>query len=190
MLTDVNAPKRASYADLVALPENKVGEIVDGTLFASPRPAARHALAASALGAELSGPLQFGRGGPGGWWILFEPELHLVEDVMVPDLAGWRRERMPEVPDEAFFTLAPDWVCEVLSPSTAKLDLALKLPRYAKAGVAHAWLVEPKNRTLEVFDLGSGAPVLVSAFAGEDRVRAPPFESVEIALGLLWGGEP
>jgi len=187
MLRKVSTPKRASYADLVALPDNQVGEIVEGTLYASPRPAGRHALASSALGGELSGPLQFGRGGPGGWWILDEPELHLNEEVLVPDLAGWRRERMPEVPDEPFFTLVPDWVCEVLSPSTAKLDLALKLPRYAASGVAYAWVVNPATRALEVFELRNGEPVLVAAFAGDEPVRAEPFKEVELNLSLLWG---
>jgi Uma2 family endonuclease len=182
--------KRASYADLVALPDNVVGEIVDGALYASPRPAPGHALAKSVLGAELGAPFHLRRGGPGGWWILFEPELHLGEDVLVPDLAGWRKERMPEMPDEAAFRIPPDWVCEVLSPSTAKLDLALKLPRYAEAGCAFAWIVSPATRHLEVFDLQGGVPKLIAAHSAEDRFRAPPFTEVELELGPLWGGEP
>src|SRR6476646_4505786 len=107
-----------TYADIEALPPNQVGEIVRGVLYANPRPASPHAAAASAVGEELGPPFKRGRGGPGGWVILDEPELHLGEDVLVPDLAGWRRERMPELPRAAFFTLAPDWACEVLSPST------------------------------------------------------------------------
>ena len=120
-----------------------------GRLHTHPRPAAPHALASTALGGDLLNPFQFGRGGPGGWWILFEPELHLGEEVLVPDLAGWYRERMPDYPDTAYFTLAPDWVCEVLSPSTRKLDLHEKRPLYALAGVGHLWLVDPTDRTLE-----------------------------------------
>jgi len=175
------------YAELLALPAHQVGEIVGGALFTSPRPPGRHALAATALGAELGGPLQFGRNGPGGWWVLDGPELHLDQNVLVPDLAAWRRDRMPEVPDEPFFTLTPDWVCEVVSVSTAKLDLALKLPRYAAAGVRHAWIVNPDMRALQVFELQTGEPTLVAAFAGQDQVRAPPFEAVLLELGLLWG---
>ena len=124
--------KRATYEDVLNAPENKVAEILDGELFLSPRPAPRHAAAASSLGGRVGGPFDGGIGGPGGWWILDEPELHFGEHVLVPDLAGWRRERMPAIPDVAFFTLAPDWVCEVLSPSTARIDRGEKLPIYAR----------------------------------------------------------
>src|SRR5262249_9124378 len=127
----------ATYADIEALPPNMVGEIVRGVLYASPRPASPHAAAASAVGEELAPPFKRGRGGPGGWVILSEPELHLREDVLVPDLGGWRRDRMPEMPHVAAFDLAPDWGCEVLSPSTAKLDRGEKLPVYARERVGH-----------------------------------------------------
>jgi hypothetical protein len=126
------AKRRATYDDLLQVPAHRVGEIVDGDLHVSPRPASRHALASSGLGSALGPPFHNGRGGPGGWWILDEPELHLGPDVLVPDLAGWRRERMPEFPDTAAFTLAPDWVCEVVSPSTEGLDRARKMPAYAR----------------------------------------------------------
>src|SRR6187402_3256932 len=129
--------RRATYEDLLQVPEHLVGEIVDGELVTSPRPAAAHARASSSLGGELYGPFDRGRGGPGGWIILDEPELHLLGHVLVPDLAGWRRERMPELPDAKAFELAPDWACEVLSPSTAKVDRADKVPIYAQAGVSH-----------------------------------------------------
>lgn len=139
----------------------------------------------------LGGPFQFGQGGPGGWWILYEPELHLGADVMVPDLAGWRRERMPVVPDVAAFELAPDWVCEILSPSTASLDRMRKMPRYATAGVGHAWLIDPIARGLEVFRNLDGHWLSVAVFEGTQVVRAEPFDAVELDLGLLWpsGGE-
>ncbi|MBF5044760.1 Uma2 family endonuclease [Aggregicoccus sp. 17bor-14] len=179
-------PKPATYADLEALPVHQVGEIVDGELYVSPRPASRHAIAASALGGELFGPFHRGRNGPGGWWLLDEPELHLGPDVLVPDLAGWRRERMPRVPEVTFFTLAPDWICEVLSPSTAKVDLVRKLPKYAQAGVRHAWIVDPVIRALEVFRLEQGHWLLLSAYAGDERVRAAPFEAIELELEALW----
>ncbi len=135
--------KRATYEDVLNAPENKVAEILDGELFLSPRPAPRHAVAAVGCSGALGRPFDDGVGGPGGWWILDEPELHFGEQVVVPDLAGWRRERLPAMPDEAFFSLAPDWVCEVLSPSTERIDRGRKLRIYAEAGVAHAWLVNP-----------------------------------------------
>jgi len=140
------APRLAHYEDLFDLPENMVGEIIDGQMHTQPRPAPAHALATSNLGVELGQPFGRGRGGPGGWWILDEPELHLNADIFVPDLAGWRRERMPNLPKTAWFEMAPDWVCEVLSPATARTDRILKLPRYAAAGIAHCWLIDPEVR--------------------------------------------
>jgi Uma2 family endonuclease len=164
-----------------------VGEIVNGDLHVSPRPASRHALASSRLGADLGGPFDRGRGGPGGWGILDEPELHLGADVLIPDLAGWRRERLPEFPDVPGFTLAPDWVCEVASPSTERLDRAQKMPAYAGYGVPHLWMLNPITRTLEVFRLTEGRWLLLTTHEGEARVRAEPFEAVELDLGGLWG---
>ena len=179
--------KPASYADLEALPDSVTGELIAGTLFASPRPAGPHTLAASRLGIALGGPFDQGRGGPGGWFVLDEPELHLREDVLVPDLAGWRRERMPRPPRTAAFTLAPDWVCEVLSPSTRALDRAVKLPVYAREGVRHIWLVDPEAHTLEVFRLEGGHYSLLATHAGPARVRAEPFDAIELELAFLWG---
>lgn len=175
----------ATYEDLVALPEYVVGEIIDGELWASPRPAPKHARASTALGSELFGPFDRGVGGPGGWWILDEPELHLGGDVLVPDLAGWRRERMPRLPDEAHFTLAPDWICEVLSPGTAKLDLRRKLPKYARMGVRHAWVVDPLNRTVEPFRRDGETWTLVP-FDPEGPAKIEPFAEVGLDLEALW----
>ncbi len=138
------AQKLATYEDLFDLPEHIVGEIIHGQLITHPRPAPRHIVASSAIGDELVGPFQKGRGGPGGWWILDEPELHLGLDILVPDLAGWRRERLPTMPDTAFFTLPPDWICEVLSPGTARTDRADKMPIYAEYGVSFLWLIDPQ----------------------------------------------
>jgi Uma2 family endonuclease len=176
----------ATYDDLVALPDNMVAEIVGGELHASPRPAPRHAMAEGAIGALIAPPFHFGRGGPGGWWILPEPELHLGADVLVPDYAGWRRTRMPSVPVTAYFPLAPDWVCEIISPSTAALDRARKVALYAREQVGHAWLIDPIARTLEVLRLETGRWVIVSTHAGDVTVRAEPFAEIEIALADLW----
>jgi Uma2 family endonuclease len=175
----------AVYADLLEVPSHKVAEIVDGDLYVSSRPAPRQALAKSVLGSEL-GAL-FHQGAPGGWWILDEPELHLSHDVLVPDLAAWRRERLPEFPDIPAFTLAPDWTCEVLSPSTETLDRAKKMPAYAREGVAFLWLLDPVTRTLESYRLSGGHWLLLATRAGSARFRAEPFDAAELDLAALWG---
>jgi len=182
------AHRRATYQDIIDLPEHMVGEIVDGELYASPRPASPHAWACSALGQELA---PFSRrpgepGVPGGWWILFEPELHFATDVLVPDLAGWRHERMPKVPNVAYFELAPDWVCEVVSPTTGRLDRVRKMPVYAREHVRHLWLVDPILRTLEVYRLEGTRWVVASTHGGPEQVRAEPFEAVELDLSRWW----
>lgn len=181
--------KRATYEDVLRAPENKVAEILDGELFLSPRPASRHSVAASHLHGALT-PFDDGPEGPGGWWILFEPELHFGDDVVVPDLAGWRRERMPAMLDVAFFSLPPDWICEVLSPSTERIDRTRKLRIYAAAGGAHAWFVSPIERMLEVLRLRDGARTIVAVCGDSDMVRAEPFEAIELALGRLWVDSP
>ena len=176
----------ATYEDLLQVPDHLVAEIVDGDLHATPRPAPRHAAASSGLGGALHGPFDKGRGGPGGWRILDEPELHLGRDIVVPDIAGWRRERLPHLPDEAYFTVAPDWICEVVSPSTAAFDRVKKLAVYARERVSHAWLVDPLAQTIEVLRLESGRWSIISTCAGVDVVRAEPFEAIELDLTLLW----
>jgi Uma2 family endonuclease len=183
--TERRGLKRATYEDVLSAPENKVAEILDGELFLSPRPASQHAVACSSLYAALV-PFRHGHEGPGGWRILFEPELHFGEHVVVPDLAGWRLERMPVMQKVAFFSLAPDWVCEVLSPSTARIDRGRKLRIYAEAGVAHTWFVNPEERTVEVFRLRDGAWTIVAVCSGSDTVRIEPFEAIELELGELW----
>ena len=182
------ARKLATYDDLLAVPDRYVAEIIGGELRVQPRPAPRHACASSALGGDLCGPFQRGRGGPGGWWILDEPELHLPDgDILVPDLAGWRVARMPDLPETAYFELAPDWICEVLSPSTAADDRADKLPIYARAGVAHAWLVDPILKTLEVLRREGERWTLLATYKGDAVVSAEPFDAVPLELGALWG---
>jgi Uma2 family endonuclease len=168
------------------VPDHLVAEIIDGELHTTPRPAPRHADASSGLGGALRGPFDRGRGGPGGWRILDEPELHLKSDVLVPDVAGWRRERLPRLPDEAYFSLAPDWICEVVSPSTAALDRVKKLAIYARECVGHAWLVDPIARTLEVLRLGDGRWTILSTWSGLVTIRAEPFDAMDLDLSLLW----
>ena len=178
--------KGATYADLYAVPDNFVAEILGGELYASPRPASPHSRAAGTLFRTLGGPFEDGKNGPGGWWFIVEPELHFGPDVVVPDIAGWRHERMPTVPNVAYFTLAPDWLCEVLSPSTKAIDRRKKLPIYARAGVGarvarrpaatNARSPTPRVRT-----------VVVSGHARSGRnVRAEPFDAIELALRTLW----
>ena len=176
----------ASYAELAALPEHLIGEIIDGELITSPRPASPHSFAASNLAYELIGPFQRGRGGPGGWWIFSEPELHLRKDVLVPDLAGWRHSRMAVPAAKAHFSLAPDWVCEVVSPSTVTIDRARKLRIYAREKVMNAWLIDPIAKTLEVLRLEGKRWTLLTTFARSERARAEPFEEVELRLDALW----
>lgn len=182
----------ATYDDIANLPANVVGEIIGGELFVSPRPSSKHALALSSLCEELIGPFSKKKGGgPGGWWIISEPEVHSgkkpKEEVYVPDLAGWRRERMPEYPDVPFFEIIPDWVCEILSPSNMRLDRTKKMPQYASLGVKHLWLINPRDKTLEVFQLEAGKWTVLSTHVEEDKVRAEPFEAMEFDLAALWG---
>ena len=190
ILTPVAAPpdrkKPATYEDLIRVPDPMVAEILDGELFATPRPALRHTRTASVLAVEIGGPFDAGRGGPGGWWILDEPELHLHSDVVVPDLAGWRRDHLPSIPDAAALAVAPDWVCEVISPSTEGIDRGRKLAIYAREGVAHAWLVNPSSETLEVYALRDGVWTLASTHVGRTIVRAQPFDAIELDLAALW----
>ncbi len=176
------------YDALLALPENLVGEVINGQLYTQPRPSGPHGVAERGLSIEVGGPFDKGRGGPGGWWILIEPEVHFSRDteVVVPDLAGWRRERMPQVPRDHRFEVVPDWVCEILSPSTAKKDRAIKLPLYARYGVAYAWLVDPEAHTLEAFALREGAWLLLGTFKDDDPIHVEPFEAVTFSLAELW----
>jgi Uma2 family endonuclease len=176
----------ATYEDVLNAPDHLVAEILDGELFTSPRPAVAHAHTSSVLGGELSGPFHRGRGGPGGWWILDEPELHVGDDVIVPDLAGWKRSRLSTLPDTAAITLAPDWVCEIVSPSTEAIDRVKKLVIYARERVSHVWLLNPLSRTLEVMQLESGRWVVVKTAGGHEVVRAQPFDAIELELSALW----
>ena len=181
--------RRASYDDLLKVPDHLVAELLDGELFASPRPASPPAVASSAIGAALFEAFHRAPGdptGPGGWWIVDEPELHLGEDVLVPDIAGWRRELMPVLPNVTAFRQPPQWVLEVVSPSTARIDRVRKLPIYAREAVANVWLVDPLARTLEVLRWIEGRWLLVATHGGDETVRAEPFDAAELALARWW----
>jgi len=178
--------RTAGYSDLFDLPETLVGEIINGRVITHPRPAPRHARAYSSIGGAIFDPFDRGQGGPGGWWILDEPEIHLDGDILVPDLAGWRRERMPKLPDSAWFDLAPDWVCEILSASTARVDRKEKMPIYAGWGVAHLWLIDPDLRTLEAYENREGKWLLLATLSEADPVSLPPFDAISFDLSRLW----
>lgn len=182
------AKRRATYDDLMQVPDHLVAEIIDGELITSPRPASPHARAESVIGQDL-GPFDgtsVPPGRPGGWWILVEPELHFGDDVLVPNLAAWRHERMPTIPNVPAFTLAPDWVCEVISPSTGRIDRGRKMGIYAREGVAHLWFVDPIIRTLEVYRLDAGRWVVVGGHGGDEIVEAEPFTAVPLSLARWW----
>jgi Uma2 family endonuclease len=184
------ARQRATYDDLIAVPDHLVAEIIDGELFTTPRPAPPHALACSGIASvvfdRFNGPPGGSAAAPGGWWILTEPELHLGDDVLVPDVAGWRRERLPRLPDVAYFTRAPDWACEVISPRSGQLDRSKKMRIYAREGVAHLWLVDPLARTLETYRLDAGRWVAEPPPAGGAPAHVAPFAAVGIEMRRWW----
>lgn len=181
------APRPARYEDLLALPENVIGEIIAGALYTQPRPAGPHTFVASGLGVDLGGPFDRGRGGPGGWYFAYEPELHLGRDVFVPDLAAWRSERLPpQERSQPYFSIAPDWIAEVASPSTRQRDRLLKVPAYASHGVSHLWLVEPSEGRVEAYRLEGGRWVWLGSWADEREARIEPFDAVPLDLIRLW----
>lgn len=188
-MTPQTATKPSLYHQLMGLPQGLTGEIINGQLRAQPRPSWPHSLAGSRLGADIEGPYGRGRGGPGGWWIIDEPEVHFVLDteVMVPDLAGWRRERMPSPPAGHKIRVVPDWICEIFSPSTKSTDREEKMPLYAHYGVRFAWLVDPKEHTLEAYERADTKWVPLGVFRDDDAVSVAPFEEIVIRLADLWG---
>ncbi len=180
------AKRQATYADLEAVPPHLVAEIIYGALVTHPRPSPRHAGAQNSLSASITPGHRWGKGGPGGWVFFSEPELRLGGNVVVPDLAGWRRERLPALPQTAYFELAPDWACEVISDSTEHCDKNAKRSICAEAGVSYLWLLDPRGRLLEVFQLAAGKWLLSQTFTGNDEVIAVPFEATPFPLGQLW----
>lgn len=187
-MSELAKKKNATYEDLYDIPDNWIGEIIDGELVASPRPAPGHSRVATVLG-NLIG-LHYdhlGRGGgPGGWIFFYEVEVKLGEHLLVPDFAGWKRERFPTELRDNWIPVAPDWVCEILSPSSLRTDKIKKMPVYAQFNVAHAWLIDPRDKTLDVYRLESGRWSLLGSFVEDDKARAEPFQEIEIDLEDLW----
>ena len=189
-MSDPAEKRRATYQDVLDAPAHQVAELVAGELHLSPRPAGPATAVASTLGGELHAPFHRGHGGPGGWLILDEPELHFGDEIVVPDLAGWRRARLALVPDAAFITVAPDWICEVLSLSTERFDRAEKMPLFASVGITYAWLIHPRRRTLEAFRLHDGKWLSIGVYKDSDRARIEPFDAIELDLAVLWADVP
>jgi Uma2 family endonuclease len=180
------ATRPPTYSDLEAVPENLVAEIIDGALETHPRPRPRHARAANRLSRQLTNRFEEGEGGPGGWIFIIEPELHLGRHVVVPDLAGWRAERLAAEPEHAFIDIAPDWVCEVLSPATGRLDRGPKRRIYAEAGIPHLSLLEPTEGTLEAFALSGRQWLLLTTIQRGEQISTAPFEAVSFPLDDLF----
>ena len=178
--------KRATYADLEAVPEHLVAEIIDGVVRTHPRPSPRHSGAANAVSAKLTDPFQWGGGGPGGWVFFVEPEIKFGENILVPDIAGWRRERLTLYPERNYFEVRPDWVCEVLSGSTERRDRSVKKRIYAEAGILYFWLIDPRLQLLEAFELRDGRWTDIGTWNSDDQVRAPPFDAISFSLADLW----
>lgn len=181
-------PKPADYDAILALPDHITGEIFDGELHTRPRPAPPHAVASSAIQGELHSAYGRRRSptGPGGWWIIAEPELHCGGHVHVPDVAGWRRERLPAPDAQAVFSVVPDWVCEVVSPSSMRRDRVQKMHIYGAIGVGHLWLVDPLARVLEAYVLQDSRWVVVGTWGGDDMPHAPPFDEMALDLSEWW----
>lgn len=176
----------ATYADLEAVHPHLVAELLGGELVTHPRPVPKHGAATSLLSGMLTQPFSLGHDGPGGWVFVDEPELHFRPDVVVPDLAAWRRERLAKFPVTAYIETPPDWVCEVVSPSTESYDRGIKRAIYARAGVQHLWLLDPRAEILETFSLAGAQWLLTGTFSGKDAVSVAPFEAIAFPLAVLW----
>jgi len=179
--------KPPTLADLDALPPGIVGEIIDGVLYTMTKPRMRHQRTGTGISADLRGPFDLGRGGPGGWWIVTEPGIELPNTPEIsPDVAGWRRERMPEMPGDEPIRVVPDWVCEILSKNTRRHDQVVKMPYYAKIGVAYAWVADAEARVLVAYRLESGAWRVIGTYSNETEARIEPFDTVPVNVADWW----
>jgi Uma2 family endonuclease len=192
-MSDPAPKRRATYQDVLNAPENMTAEVLDGELHLMPRPKRRHLRTASGLGSFLFGAFDAGVNGPGGWTIIDEPELHLgpEPDILVPDLGGWREGRLADdgENDDAFITVVPDWVCEILSPGTLRVDRMKKMPIYARERVPHVWLVDPREKTVEVFRIADHAYTLLGTLGGDEPLVAEPFDALGIPAAFLWASK-
>lgn len=181
------APGLPTLDDLDALPSHIKGEIIEGVLYTMTRPRGPHQRTALLLGSDLSGPFDDGRGGPGGWWILPEPGIQLPgTPEIAPDIAGWRRAKLPRLPEDAPIRVVPDWVCEILSPSTRRHDQLVKKPYYAKIGVSHHWLIDLAAHTLTAYRLESGQWLELGVFGDEREARIEPFAAIPLDVARWW----
>jgi Uma2 family endonuclease len=187
MSTTKPSTKPPTLADLDALPPGIVGEIIEGVLYTMTKPRMRHQLLGLEIGSDLLGPFGKGRGGPGGWWIVTEPGIELPNTPEIaPDLAGWRRERMPEMPVDEPIRVVPDWVCEILSKNTRRYDHVIKMPYYARVGVAYAWIVDLESRVLLAQRLESGSWRTIGTYSDETEARIEPFDAVPLNVADWW----
>ena len=188
MSTTKPSRKPPTLADLDALPPGIVGEIIEGVLYTMTKPRMRHQRTGTGIGGDLRGPFDLGRGGPGGWWIVAEPGIELPNDTkeISPDVAGWRRERMPEMPGDEPIRIVPDWVCEILSKTTRRHDQLVKMPYYAKVGVTYAWVVDLDARVLTAYRLEGGAWRVIGAYSDETEARIEPFDVVPLHVADWW----
>lgn len=187
MSTTKPSTKPPTLADLDALPPGVVGEIIDGVLYTMTKPRMRHQRTMLKIGGGVAAPFDDGIGGPGGWWIIPEPGIELPDTPEIaPDVAGWRRDRMPEMPIDEPIRIVPDWVCEILSPTTRRHDLLVKLPYYAKVGVAYHWLVDLEGRTVTAQRLDSGRWTTLGVYCDETDARIEPFDVVPLHVASWW----
>jgi Uma2 family endonuclease len=188
MSTTKPSMKPPTLADLDALPPGIVGEIIEGVLYTMTKPRMRHQRTATRIGGKLSDPFDAGPGGPGGWWIVNEPGIELPNDTkeISPDVAGWRRERMPEMPGDEPIRVVPDWLCEILSPTTRRHDLLRKQPYYAKVGVPFMWLIDLDARVLTAYRLEGTAWLTVGTYSEETEARIAPFDAVPLNVASWW----
>jgi Uma2 family endonuclease len=187
MRTTKPSMKAPTFADLDALPPGIVGEIIDGVLYTMTKPRMRHQRTTTGIGGDLRGPFDLGRSGPGGWWIVTEPGIELPNTPEIsPDVAGWHRERMPEMPGDEPIRVVPDWVCEILSKITRRHDQLVKMPYYANVGVAYAWVVDLEARVLTAQRLESGRWLTNGTYSDEIDARIAPFDAIPLNVADWW----
>jgi len=184
--------KLATWDDLLAtLDDGRTYEIIAGLMEALPRPRPGHGNAQALLSGEIVRPFQRGRGGPGGWWIIIEPDVELTtNDIIVPDLAGWKRDKVPEFPHDRPIRFVPDWICEVLSPTNQKRDRVVKANLYLTCGVMYYWILDVQERTLEAYSAKEGSWVRLGAWTDGDTSRIPPFDAIELEVEGLFPPPP